>query len=82
MAWMPVDERAADFRKFPDFPVQAVEVWRAAALPDGSTFEADRDLKRVFLEREDDSVTLVAVYSDSLGVDAGYRLARQRGARP
>jgi hypothetical protein len=52
-------------------PVEEVRL----RLPDGSTFEADHDLKRVFLEREDDSVTLVAVYSDSLGVDAGYRLA-------
>jgi hypothetical protein len=58
-------------------PVEEVRL----RLPDGSTFEADRDLKRVFLEREDDAVTMVAVYSDSLGVDAGYRLARDWAER-
>ena len=52
-------------------PVEEVRL----RLPDGSTFKADSDVKRVFLEREDDAVTMVSVYSNALDVDAGYRLA-------
>jgi hypothetical protein len=50
-------------------------------LPEGLLFRADGGIRRVFLEREHELITLTRVQSDPQTTDGAYRLARDWAER-
>jgi hypothetical protein len=50
-------------------------------LPEGLVFRADDGIRRVFLEREDELITLARVQSDPRTTNGAYRLARDWAGR-